>query len=114
MQTLSQTSVPDKDLRRAQAYAAVFGGNATREDAEIVLVDLATYSGFYQPQAPAVADGTRHYLAGRASVFAWIASNAAAGGMTDIGALHFAVLKEIAAEVSAAERAGRQPAENED
>jgi hypothetical protein len=101
MQTLSQTNAPDKDLRRAQAYAAVFGGNATREDVEIVLTDLAAYSGFYQPQAPDLGNATRHYMAGRASIFAWIASNAAAGGMTDIGALHFAVLKEIAAEAMA-------------
>lgn len=33
--------------RIASAYAAVFTGNATRDDADLVLVDLAQFSRYY-------------------------------------------------------------------
>ena len=33
--------------RVVQAYAAVFTGNATRDDADLVLVDLAQFSRYY-------------------------------------------------------------------
>lgn len=113
MQTLSRTGALNPDERRAQAYAAVFSANGTREDVDIVLVDLAVYSGFYQPQPPGVGEADRHYMAGRASVFAWLISNIAAvgGGAREIGALHVAALHEMTAEQKASMRAGRLPDE---
>lgn len=85
--------------RRAAAYAATFFGNATREDAEIVLVDLAAYTRFYQPLAPNVSSQVLHYMEGRRSVFAWLLSHV--GDQQILGRLQIMALEEMAAEQAA-------------
>lgn len=57
------------NLRLAGAYKATFGGNATQEDIEIVLTDLAEATGFYRvspagtsAEARAFADGRRDVM----------------------------------------------------
>lgn len=52
-------------LRLAQAYAAVFGGNGTDEDAELVLADLANVSGFYAVEDANVSSTARAFADGR-------------------------------------------------
>lgn len=49
-------SVAETELRRIQAYNSVFLGNSTEEDRQIVLVDLADYSGFYRVTPPGAGD----------------------------------------------------------
>ena len=46
----SQTSetLTGAELRRANAYRALFAGNGSVEDAEIVLTDLTDYFGYYR------------------------------------------------------------------
>jgi hypothetical protein len=36
------------DLARAQAYQRLFAGNGSKEDAEVVLTDLADFFGYYR------------------------------------------------------------------
>lgn len=38
----------DQKLKRTQAYQRVFSGNGTKEDADIVLVDLLDHTGFFR------------------------------------------------------------------
>lgn len=48
----AKTGRPTKaqqDLRKVQAFKAVFGGNSTREDADIVLSELFSVTGFFRP-----------------------------------------------------------------
>ena len=52
-------------LRLAQAYQAVFGGNGTQEDAELVLADLANVSGFYAVEDADVSATARAFADGR-------------------------------------------------
>lgn len=58
--------------KMAGAYRAVFSANGTKQDVEIVLSDLATFSGFYQVGAPDTADGARAWYDGQRSVFGHI------------------------------------------
>jgi hypothetical protein len=48
----NRASPADAELRLANAYQRVFLGSATREDQEIVLVDLADFTGFYRVTSP--------------------------------------------------------------
>lgn len=76
MQSLSQWAKasgvafpsPDADARLRGAYGAVFAGNATVEDAELVLVDLAVLTRFYECAAPDAQEGALKYIDGRRSV----------------------------------------------
>ena len=52
-------------LRLAQAYQAVFGGNSTQEDADLVMADLANVSGFYAVEDANVSATARAFADGR-------------------------------------------------
>lgn len=55
------------ELRIAEAYAAVFSGRGSTEDAELVLVDLAKFTGYYNTTSPEVpGDALRYYEGQRA------------------------------------------------
>ena len=79
MQTLA-TILPPRDVRgpKAQlglreAYMAMFEmGNATQEQRDIVMVDLAKASGYYNTTSPDVSDGALRYAEGQRSIFARI------------------------------------------
>lgn len=58
----------DSDNRLAAAYQATFAGNATKEDAEIVLVDLAVTARFYEHMDPDVSSTALHHVDGRRAV----------------------------------------------
>lgn len=45
-------SRPEAEHRIGQAYQAVFLGQPTKDDQEIVLMDLANYTGFYRVTGP--------------------------------------------------------------
>src|SRR5262245_26409068 len=47
-----QASPAEAELRLAAAYQRTFMGSPTNEDQELVLVDLADFSGFYRVTAP--------------------------------------------------------------
>ncbi len=55
-----------------QAYRAVFGGHGSKEETELVLADLANFSGFYQVTTPADGPEAVRYSEGQRSVFARI------------------------------------------
>lgn len=42
-------SAPAADLRRIVAYQKVFSGQGSREDADIVMSDMAALTGFFRP-----------------------------------------------------------------
>lgn len=77
MQSLSTwaaaTGVPlisaESDQRLAAAYAATFSANATQEDRDICLVDLATATRFYESMAPDAAPDALRHVDGRRAVF---------------------------------------------
>lgn len=52
-----------------EAYANVFSGNASREEADIVLVDLARTSGYYNTTSPQTPADELKYYEGQRSVF---------------------------------------------
>lgn len=60
---------PETDQRLASAYQAVFSANATREDAEIALVDLAMTTRFYEHMASDAPDAGLRHIDGRRAVF---------------------------------------------
>lgn len=60
---------PEAQLRCRSAYQAVFRGHPTKEDQEIVLADLASYSGFFMYHPKEASDGDLRYGEGRRSVF---------------------------------------------
>jgi hypothetical protein len=54
-------SSPAARSRLAAAYKAVFSFNATEEDRDLVLVDLAVFTRFYDVMEPdALSEGLRH------------------------------------------------------
>lgn len=57
----------------AQAYRDVFRGNATQNQAQMVLADLADYSGYYKVSPAVESLGELAAEAGKRSVFARIA-----------------------------------------
>lgn len=52
-------------LRLVEAYQAVFGGNGTKQDAEIVLADLTNVSGVYAVESADVSATGRAFADGR-------------------------------------------------
>lgn len=66
-------------LRLAQAYAAVFGGNGTDEDGELVLADLANVSGFYAVEDANVSATARAFADGRRDLMRRILSMSSFG-----------------------------------
>lgn len=83
MQTLASLFVPGKrrraaaQLRLAQAYQATFTGNATSEDAEMVLADLTNVSGFYAVEDANVSATARAFADGRRDLMRRILSMSA-------------------------------------
>lgn len=67
-----QSSATDADLRLINAYRSLF--QVGREDAEIVLADLATHCGFYQVEAAGVDGNDLNHQAGRRAAFGRIIS----------------------------------------
>ncbi len=59
-----QQTPEQQSARVASAYYALFTGNGTREDADLVLVDLAQFVRYYDTASltvdPAVATATAH------------------------------------------------------
>lgn len=53
----------------SKAYRNVFIGNATREEAQTVLVDLANHSGFYKVLPPGATKGDLSEANGKRAVF---------------------------------------------
>lgn len=57
-------------LRLADAYRSVFSGRGSKEDAEIVLADLAQFSGFYTVTTPNTPADAVRFAEGQRSVMA--------------------------------------------
>jgi hypothetical protein len=60
------------ELRLAQAYKAVFTGHPTRADQEIVLSDLASYTGFFKFYPRDVPADVLRYSEGMRAAFGHI------------------------------------------
>lgn len=90
---LNESRGPKAQNRLREAYAAVVEGNATKEDAGLVLVDLAKASGYYNTTPPDASDGVLRYNEGARSIFARILqmSNPA---FSEIDAIRKAVQEE--------------------
>lgn len=58
--------------RLLEAYKATFEGTGGKEDAEVVLVDLARASGFFEFAGADVSEGERAYNDGARSVYGHI------------------------------------------
>ncbi len=82
----------DAVMRRAQAYEAVFSGVGSKEDAEIVLADLALVTGYYSVATATASSQSIHYVEGARSVFHHILG--LIGNPAIIGELHNAVINE--------------------
>ncbi len=70
----------------------MFSGQGGREDAEIVLADLALASGFYSVATPTASSSSVHYAEGSRRVFHHILG--LIGDPKIIGDLHNAVINE--------------------
>lgn len=81
-------------LRLTEAYRNTFAGNGNREDADLVLRDLAKTSGFYMVTPATAPDNVRSYSEGRRAVFARIQGHIR---MTpeEIAALETAVRRDV-------------------
>lgn len=64
---LSRTNTARERL--VDAYQAVFEGRGGRDDAEIVLADLAAFTGFFGVFAPGVTDAELRYAEGMRAVY---------------------------------------------
>ena len=62
------------NLALVNAYTAVFSGNGTSEEAEIVLADLANASGFYSVEDARVSDAEARQANGRREMMVRILS----------------------------------------
>lgn len=61
-----------REGRLASAYKALVQGNAGRDDVEMVLVDLAIVSGYYNVTVPGTSNGDVQRAEGARSVYARI------------------------------------------
>lgn|GEM_PF-4232356 len=61
-----------RDARLMEAYAAFMRGAASREDAELIFVDLALHSGYFHVSERGSSGTEMAYDAGARSVFARI------------------------------------------
>jgi hypothetical protein len=66
---------PEAKLRLAQAYTAVFRGNPTRQDQDIVITDLADHCGFYRVLPQGASPDERSYREGQRSAYGRIVSH---------------------------------------
>lgn len=64
-----RTSEAAVDQRLQQAYAAFFSGTPRREDCDIILADLAFYSGYYNTTSMETPADQVKYSEGRRDVF---------------------------------------------
>jgi hypothetical protein len=62
-----------RQMRLAEAYEALFGGRGSKEDAEIVLTDLAFESGFFFVDDGGATDAQLRHDSGRRFLFGRIA-----------------------------------------
>jgi hypothetical protein len=84
-----------RELRKAQAYKAVFQGSPTREDQEIVLADLACASGWLRITPDAASDARLRMQEGKRALYAHIWSFLSLNG-EDVMALENAARREAA------------------
>lgn len=84
-------------LRLAQAYKAVFSGNGTQDDAQLVLADLTNVSGFYAVEDASVSAAARAFADGRRDLMNRILRMASLGP-EQLDALFQAVLAEEEAD----------------
>lgn len=61
--------IAEKNRRRLAAYRATFNGNGTKEEAGLVLADLADFTGFYKVADAEATDAVLRHHAGQRSVF---------------------------------------------
>ncbi len=61
--------------RLVRAYRATFGGIGTREDSELVISDLAEFTGYYQVTDSMMPDNQVRYAEGRRSVMGHVLNN---------------------------------------
>ncbi len=87
----------EASLRLTQAYMAVFSGKATREDAEVVLADLANYSGFYRTSPADTPSDVLRYQEGMRAVYGYVYSHLNLSP-SDISALENAARQEAAVD----------------
>jgi hypothetical protein len=62
----------EADIRRTQAYQSVFRGSPTREDQEIVLSDLRSFTGFDKVSPASVSGEMLRQAEGKREAFARI------------------------------------------
>lgn len=79
-------------LRIAQAYAAVFSGNGSVDDAGLVLIDLAQFTRYYDTVKLNASAAEAHGLNHRRAVFQRIAEGVIVSGNT-LDGLHAATLR---------------------
>lgn len=88
--------------RLVVAYTSVFSGAGSKEDAEIVLSDLAAFTGFLNVSSPVMSEAQLRFAEGQRSVAARILALAG----TSPAALHqlaHAVQAEVAARAQGTE-----------
>ena len=90
---LEQANDPEQQsIRVATAYAAVFSGAGTLEDAELVLVDMAIFVRYYDTALPSVPAEEVKALDQRRAVFQRVLEAMTRAGHEPHG-LHSAVLR---------------------
>lgn len=62
-------SLPQATLRTQQAYAALGNGNPSKEDCQIILVDLALATGYYHTTPAAMPAEQVKYAEGMRAVY---------------------------------------------
>lgn len=92
----------ESDQRLASAYQATFAGNASKEDAEIVLVDLAVVTRFYEHMSPDAVSTVLHHADGRRAVMRRLIGFVA--DQRILGELQIAALREAIVIESNAKR----------
>lgn len=76
-----------QQARVTSAYAALFSGNGTKDDADLVLVDLAAFTRYYDTATLGVAPAEAAAATQRRAVFQRIMDALALGGREPNGLL---------------------------
>lgn len=87
----SDEQIAKMQRRIASAYAAVFGGRGSKEDAELVVIDLAQFTRYLDTTQLGTSDEVLREINGRRSVFARLVE-AIIGAGGNLDGLHHAVL----------------------
>ena len=61
-----------REKKLAEAYRSTFIGSPTKAETDMVLADLATFTGFFTALGPEASGDALRYVEGRRSVFAHI------------------------------------------